>query len=120
MPSLIGLTQAAAGQALGSAGLNVGNVTSVSSTQYRPDWWCPRTRARGPSVAPGSSVAIAVSSVRTAHHHHHDVHVDVHDDHVDHHHVDDPVARRPDAALAVGCATRAGRSGDGGQEVGQE
>ena len=61
VPSLIGLTEAAAGQALGSAGLNVGNVTSVSSNQAA-GLVVSSNPGTGASVAPGSSVAIAISS----------------------------------------------------------
>jgi serine/threonine-protein kinase len=62
VPSLIGLTEAAAGQALGSAGLNVGNVTSVTSTQYAPGQVVSSNPGTGAGVSPGSSVDIAVSS----------------------------------------------------------
>ncbi len=61
VPSLIGLTEAAAGQALGSAGLNVGNVTSVSSN-LAAGLVVSSNPGTGTSVAPGSSVAIAISS----------------------------------------------------------
>src|SRR5664280_617006 len=62
VPSLIGLSEAAAGQALGNAGLNVGNVTSVSSTQYQPGQVVSSNPGTGASVSPGKSVDIAVSS----------------------------------------------------------
>jgi len=62
VPSLIGQPQAAAGQALGSAGLNLGNVTSVASTQYAAGLVVSSNPGTGASVAPGSSVDIAVSS----------------------------------------------------------
>jgi len=60
VPSLIGLSQAAAGQALGSAGLNLGNVTSVYSSQ-QAGLVASSNPGTGASVAPGSSVDIAVS-----------------------------------------------------------
>jgi len=62
VPSLIGLTQAAAGQALGSAGLNLGNISTVSSSQYGPGIVVSSNPGTGASVSPGSSVDIAVSS----------------------------------------------------------
>ncbi len=62
VPSLIGQPQAAAGQALGSSGLNLGNVTSVASTQYAAGLVVSSNPGTGASVAPGSSVDIAVSS----------------------------------------------------------
>jgi len=62
VPSLIGLTQGAAGQALGSAGLNLGNVTSVSSTQFQAGLVVSSNPGTGAPVTPGSSVDIAVST----------------------------------------------------------
>ncbi len=62
VPSLIGLSQGAAGQALGSDGLNLGNVTSVSSVQYAAGLVVSSTPGTGATVPPGSSVSIAVSS----------------------------------------------------------
>ncbi len=62
VPSLIGLSQAAAGQTLGNAGLNVGNVTSVASPQYAAGLVISSNPGTGSSVSPGSSVDIEVSS----------------------------------------------------------
>ncbi len=62
VPSLIGLSQGAAGQALGSAGLTLGNVTSVSSSQFLPGQVVSSNPGTGASVSPGSSVDIAVST----------------------------------------------------------
>ncbi len=62
VPSLIGLSEAAAGQALGSVQLNVGSVTSVSSTQYAAGLVVSSSPGTGSTVMPGSSVDIAVSS----------------------------------------------------------
>jgi len=62
VPSLVGLSQAAAGQTLGNAGLNVGNVTSAASTQYAAGLIMSSNPGTGASVSPGSSVDIAVSS----------------------------------------------------------
>jgi len=62
VPSLAGLTQGAAGQALGAAGLNLGNVSSAASTQYAAGLVVSSNPPTGASVAPGSSVDIIVSS----------------------------------------------------------
>lgn len=62
VPSLIGLQQGAAGQALGAAGLNIGNTTPVPSTQYPPGAVVSSNPGPGVSVPPGSSVDISVSS----------------------------------------------------------
>lgn len=62
VPSLIGLSQAQAGQVLGNAGLNVGVVTSQSSTQYAAGLVVSSNPGTGQSVAPGSSVDIVVST----------------------------------------------------------
>ena len=62
VPSLVGLTEAVAGQTLGNAGLNVGNVTSVPSTQFAAGLVVSSDPGTGATAAPGSSVAIAVSS----------------------------------------------------------
>jgi serine/threonine-protein kinase len=62
VPSLVGLSEAVAGQTLGNAGLNVGNVTSVSSAQYAAGLVVSSNPATGSTIAPGSSVDIAVSS----------------------------------------------------------
>jgi eukaryotic-like serine/threonine-protein kinase len=62
VPSLAGLTQGAAGQALGSAGLILGNVTSAASTQYAAGLVVSSNPSTGASVQPGSSVDIVVSS----------------------------------------------------------
>ncbi|HVC68474.1 MAG TPA: Stk1 family PASTA domain-containing Ser/Thr kinase [Acidimicrobiales bacterium] len=62
VPSLAGLTQGAAGQALGTAGLNLGNVSSAASTQYAAGLVVSSNPSTGASVSPGSSVDIVVSS----------------------------------------------------------
>jgi serine/threonine-protein kinase len=62
VPSLVGLSQAVAGQTLANAGLVVGNVTSVSSTQYQPGQVVSSNPGTGASVPPGSAVDIAVST----------------------------------------------------------
>jgi len=60
VPSLIGLTQGPAGQTLGAAGLLLGNVTPVYSTQPA-GVVVSSNPGTGASVPPGSSVDIAVS-----------------------------------------------------------
>jgi serine/threonine-protein kinase len=62
VPSLAGLSQAQAGQVLGNAGLNVGAVSSQSSTQYGAGLVISSNPATGQSVAPGSAVDIVVST----------------------------------------------------------
>jgi eukaryotic-like serine/threonine-protein kinase len=62
VPSLIGLSEAAAGQALGSAELNLGSVTSVSSAQYPAGLVVSSSPGTGTTVPPGSTVSIAVST----------------------------------------------------------
>ena len=62
VPSLIGLTQLAAGQALANAGLAVGTPTSVSSTQYAAGLVVSSNPGTGASVPPGTAVDIAVAS----------------------------------------------------------
>ena len=62
VPSLIGLSEAVAGQTLGNAGLNVGNVTTVSSSQFGAGQVVSSNPGTGASVPPGSTVDIAVSS----------------------------------------------------------
>jgi serine/threonine-protein kinase len=62
VPSLIGLSQPVAGQTLASAGLVVGNITPVSSTQFAPGIVVSSNPGTGAGVPPGSSVDIAVSS----------------------------------------------------------
>jgi serine/threonine-protein kinase len=62
VPSLIGLSELVAGQTLGNAGLNVGNVTTVSSSQYGAGLVVSSNPPTGSTVSPGSSVDIAVSS----------------------------------------------------------
>jgi beta-lactam-binding protein with PASTA domain len=62
VPSLIGLTEAAAGQALGNAQLQVGNVTPVASSQYPAGLVVSSNPGTGASVSPGSKVDIAVST----------------------------------------------------------
>ncbi len=61
VPSLVGLSQLAAGQTLGNVGLSVGNVTSAPS-QYAPGVVIQSNPGAGASVPPGSSVDISVSS----------------------------------------------------------
>ena len=57
VPSLIGLSQAAAGQTLGSAGLDRRERDlGVLDPVPRRAWWCPRTPGTGATVPPGSSV----------------------------------------------------------------
>jgi beta-lactam-binding protein with PASTA domain/tRNA A-37 threonylcarbamoyl transferase component Bud32 len=62
VPSLIGLGQTAAGATLTSAGLAVGNITDVSSTQFAPGIVVSSNPGTGASVPPGTLVDIAVSS----------------------------------------------------------
>jgi serine/threonine-protein kinase len=62
VPSLIGQSQGQAGQTLGTAQLNLGSITPVSSTQYPAGVVVSSSPAAGTSVAPGSSVAISVST----------------------------------------------------------
>jgi serine/threonine-protein kinase len=62
VPSLIGLSEVQAGQALGNVGLNVGGVTNQTSAQYAAGLVISSNPGTGASVAPGSSVSIVVSS----------------------------------------------------------
>jgi serine/threonine-protein kinase len=62
VPSLVGLSEPAAGVALGNAGLNVGGVSSAASNQYAAGLVISSSPDTGASVTPGSSVAIIVSS----------------------------------------------------------
>ena len=62
VPSVVGLTQAVAGQTLANAGLTVGNVTSVASTQYPAGQVVQSNPGTGASVPPGTAVDIAVST----------------------------------------------------------
>ena len=62
VPSLIGQSQIQAGQVLGQSGLNVGGVSTQSSTQYAAGLIISTSPPAGTSVAPGSSVSIVVSS----------------------------------------------------------
>ncbi len=61
VPSLVGLSQLAAGQTLGNEGLSVGSVSSQAS-QYPPGVVVASNPGAGASVPPGSSVDISVSS----------------------------------------------------------
>lgn len=61
VPSLIGLTQAQAGQAIGNAGLNLGGVSSAPSGEPAGVVSSSEPPA-GTPVAPGSSVSIVVST----------------------------------------------------------
>jgi len=61
VPSLVGLSQLAAGQTLGNEGLTVGNISSQAS-QYPPGVVVASNPGAGASVPPGSSVDISVSS----------------------------------------------------------
>ena len=62
VPSLAGQTQFQAGQTLGSALLNVGTATPVSSTQYGAGIVVSSDPATGTSVTAGSTINIFVSS----------------------------------------------------------
>ena len=64
VPSLIGLSQTAAGDTLGQAGLNIGIVSSATSAQIAPGLVISESPASGSSVVPGSSVDIVVSTGR--------------------------------------------------------
>ncbi len=61
VPSLIGLSQSAAGVTLGQEGLTVGNVSSQPS-QYPPGVVVASNPGAGASVPPGRAVDISVSS----------------------------------------------------------
>jgi serine/threonine-protein kinase len=62
VPSLVGLSQAVAGQTLANAGLNVGNVTSVASSTQPAGLVVSSSPGTGSTVPPGSPVDIAVST----------------------------------------------------------
>jgi serine/threonine-protein kinase len=62
VPSLIGLTQTQAGNVLGQAGLNVGNISSAPSPNFASNLVIASTPSAGASVKPGSSVDIVVST----------------------------------------------------------
>ncbi len=62
VPSLLGLSQPAAGNLLGQAGLNVGNITSASSANFNTGLVISSSPSAGTFVKPGSSVDIVVSS----------------------------------------------------------
>jgi beta-lactam-binding protein with PASTA domain len=62
VPSLVGLTQAQAGQTLGQANLQIGVVSSLSSTTQPAGVVISSSPATGASVAPNSSVNIVVST----------------------------------------------------------
>ena len=61
VPSVIGQTQSGAGNVLGQAGLNVGNITEGYSNQYGPGVVISSSPSAGTSVKPGTSVDIQVS-----------------------------------------------------------
>jgi serine/threonine-protein kinase len=62
VPSLAGLTQQAAIALLGSSQLQIGAITSVTSSQYAPGLVVQSNPGAGAQVAPGTTVNIAVSS----------------------------------------------------------
>ncbi len=62
VPSLIGLSQTQAGNVLGQAGLNVGNISSAPSSNFAPNIVISSSPASGTSIKPGSSVDIVVST----------------------------------------------------------
>jgi serine/threonine-protein kinase len=62
VPSVIGQTELAAGNLLGSVGLNASIGTPQSSTQYGPGLVIISTPGPGALVPPGSSVTIVVST----------------------------------------------------------
>jgi hypothetical protein len=61
VPNVVGLTQSAAGEMLKSAGLVVGNVTTVSSATTPKGSVSGASPAAGVPVAPGSAVNLEVS-----------------------------------------------------------
>jgi len=61
-PNVVGLTEAAAGSALGQAGLNVGNITTVQSTSFSAGEVVSQNPAANGSLSPGASVDLSVSS----------------------------------------------------------
>jgi beta-lactam-binding protein with PASTA domain len=62
VPSVTGLTQAAAASMITTSGLTVGSVTTASSPTVPAGSVISQTPAAGSSVAPGSSVTLVVSS----------------------------------------------------------
>ena len=62
VPNVVNLTQAAATTALGNAGLTLGTVSTASSTTVPAGSVISQTPAAGTLVAPGSAVALVVSS----------------------------------------------------------
>lgn len=62
VPSLAGQSEIQAGNVLGNVGLNVGNITQQSSTQYAASIVISSSPGAGQSVPPGSSVDIVVST----------------------------------------------------------
>ncbi len=62
VPSVVGLTQAAATTALAGAGLTLGAVTTASSATVPAGSVVSQDPAAGVSVAPGSAVALVVST----------------------------------------------------------
>jgi len=62
VPNVVGLTQAAAQTAITGAGLTVGTVTTASSATVPAGSVISQNPAAGASAAPGSAVALVVSS----------------------------------------------------------
>src|SRR5438552_3746683 len=62
VPNVVGLTQAAAQNAITAAGLTIGTVTTASSTTVPAGNVISQSPAAGMSVAAGSAVALVVSS----------------------------------------------------------
>ena len=62
VPNVVNLTQAAATTALGNAGLTVGTVSNASSTTVPAGAVISQNPGAGTLVAPGSAVALVVSS----------------------------------------------------------
>lgn len=61
-PNVVGLNQAAASAALGEAGLNVGAITTLSSTTFAAGVVVSQNPAADSSLSPGASVDLSVSS----------------------------------------------------------
>jgi PASTA domain len=61
VPNLVGLTQADAAAALGQAGLNVGNVSTVPSTRFAAGMVVSTDPIPGSELAAGASVSLQVS-----------------------------------------------------------
>src|SRR6185436_11908679 len=62
VPNVVNLTQAAATTALGNAGLTVGTVSNAASTTVPAGSVISENPGAGTLVAPGSAVALVVSS----------------------------------------------------------